>query len=199
MPPRTLAFNLLLGVLLALAGGNAARAQSGPQKGGHEIQIWTGGGHAVSGVTSDAGVWNIGVRYGWVLTDSHGPGFLRGRLEYAVDAVPAFLVFETGQTSFGAGVNPFTLKWNFDAPGRVLPYFELGGGALFTNHQVPPGTSRVNFTPTSALGVHILGDKWNWSVEIRYMHISNAGISSVNPGINTMQFRIGVGMFRGGR
>jgi hypothetical protein len=27
------------------------------------------------------------------------------------------------------------------------------------------------------------------------MHISNAGISSLNPGINTLQLRVGVGVF----
>jgi hypothetical protein len=199
MQVSSLAFNLLLGGLLTIAGGTAAHAQAGPEKGAHELQFWTGGGHAVSGVTSDTGVWNIGVRYGWVLTDPHGPGFLRGRFEYAVDAVPVFMVFEQGQTSYGVGLNPFALKWNFDTSGRVVPYFEVGGGALFTSHQVPPGTSRVNFTPTSAFGVHILGDKWNWSAEIRYMHISNAGISSLNPGINTLQFRIGLGIFQGKR
>jgi len=34
-----------------------------------------------------------------------------------------------------------------------------------------------------------------WSAEVRYMHISNAGISALNPGVNTLQLRVGVGMF----
>jgi Lipid A 3-O-deacylase (PagL) len=43
--------------------------------------------------------------------------------------------------------------------------------------------------------MHILGKKLTWSAEVRYLHISNAGIASENPGINTLQVRIGVGKF----
>jgi len=172
-----------------------AQAQAGPEAGGHEVQIWTGGGHATSGVTSDTGVWNVGLRYGWILTDPHGPGFLRGRFEYAVDAVPMFVVWQKTNTAYGAGLNPFALKWNFAGNAKVTPYAELGGGTLFTNTKVPEGTSRVNFTSGGALGMHFLQRRFNWSAEVRYMHISNAGISSSNPGINTIQFRIGFGRF----
>ena len=35
------------------------------------------------------------------------------------------------------------------------------------------------------------------SADVRFMHISNAGISSANPGINTVQLRLGVGLFTG--
>jgi lipid A 3-O-deacylase len=135
------------------------------------------------------------LRYGWVLTGPHGPGFLRGRFEYAVDAVPAFVVFEPAGTAYGAGLNPVGLKWNFSGSGRVTPYCELGAGAVFTSKQVPEGASRTNFTTSGALGIHFLRRKYNWSAELRFMHISNAGISSLNPGINTLQFRIGLGRF----
>src|SRR6266567_5992237 len=70
------------------------RAQVGPVEGGHELQVWTGGGHGLRGSQSGDGVWNVGFRYGLILTRPHGPGFLRGRLEYAVDAVPVFLVVQ---------------------------------------------------------------------------------------------------------
>jgi hypothetical protein len=104
-------------------------------------------------------------------------------------------VFQPGGAAYGVAVDPFAFKWNFNARGRVVPYADLDGGVLVSNRQIPPGTSRVNFTPSAALGMHILGRKFNWSAEVRYMHISNAGLGSTNPGINTVQFRIGVGMF----
>ena len=69
-------------------------AQSGPEDGGHEVQLWTGGGYTVPGGTKNTGVWNAGLRYGWILTRPHGPGFLKGRFEYAVDGIPVFLVFQ---------------------------------------------------------------------------------------------------------
>ena len=135
----------LFGIMLLLCA-SVSWAQSRVEDGGHEIQIWTGGGHSVPGGTSGTGVWNAGLRYGWILTRPHGPGFLKGRFEYALDAVPALVVFQPANTSFGAGFNPLNLKWNFATRGRVVPYLELSGGTLFTNHDVPTGTNSVNFT-----------------------------------------------------
>jgi hypothetical protein len=186
-----------LSLMLAyfLLSGTGARAQSGPESGGHELQVWTGGGHGLNGSTSDTGVWNVGARYGWVLTDAVGPGPLRGRFEYAVDVVPVFVLAQPDGTAYGLGLNPIGLKWNFAGRRGLTPYVELGGGTLFSNTQVPPGTSRVNFTTSGALGLHFLRSKYNWSAEVRFMHISNAGLATPNPGINTFQVRLGFGRF----
>jgi hypothetical protein len=181
--------------LLLLSLGPLAAAQARPEDGGHELQLWSGGGHSVSGGTSNTGVWNLGVRYGWILTRPHGPGFLKGRFEYAVDAVPVFMVFQPANTTYGVGLNPLNAKWSFATRGSVVPYLEIDGGTLFTIEQVPPGTSRVNFTSGGAIGTHILRDKYNWSLEVRYMHISNSGLTTPNPGINTVQVRLGIGKF----
>jgi hypothetical protein len=186
----------LLGLILLFCA-SASLGQARVEDGGHEIQLWTGGGYSVPGGTKDTGVWNVGLRYGWILTRPHGPGFLKGRFEYALDAVPLFLVFQPANTAVGAGFNPLNLKWNFATRGRLVPYLELSGGTLFTNHDVPTGTNPVNFTSCAAFGTHFLGDSRNWSVEVRYMHISNAGLGDRNSGINTVQVRLGIGKFFG--
>jgi hypothetical protein len=183
-------------VLTLLCMTASVCAQTRPEEGGHEWQLWTGGGHSVSGGTSDTGVFSAGLRYGWVLTAPHGPGFLKGRFEYVVDAIPLFLVFQPRNTAYGFGVNPLGLKWNFATRGDVVPYVELGGGTLFTTRQVPTGTAKINFTSGAAFGVHFLRER-TWTAEVRYVHISNAGLESPNPGINTLQFRIGIGRFKG--
>ncbi len=172
-----------------------ARSQAGPVEGEHEIQVWTGGGHGTNGSQSGDGVLNVGLRYGLILTKPHGPGFIRGRLEYAVEAVPAFVVIQKQNTAYGVGVNPFAFKWNFATRGNVVPYFEIGGGTLFSNTQVPAGTSRINFTSGGSIGLHFLQTKRNFSAEVRYMHISNAGLANPNPGVNTVQLRLGFGWF----
>jgi lipid A 3-O-deacylase len=186
---------VLLAIPFLMLATPATRAQAGPENGGHELQVWTGGGHGLNGTTSDTGVWNLGVRYGWVLTDEVGPGRLRGRFEYAVDVVPVFLLTQQNGTAYGLGLDPVALKWNFASRRRLTPYVELGGGLLFSNTEVPPTTSRVNFTPQGAVGVHFPRSKYNWSAEVRFMHISNAGLATPNPGINTIQVRIGFGLF----
>jgi hypothetical protein len=170
-------------VVVFIAAAGVGFAQTAPEEGGHEVQVWTGGGHSVPGGTSNTGIFDAGLRYGWVITGAHGPGFLRGRFEYAVDA------------AYGVGFNPLGLKWNFERRRRLSPYFELSGGTLFTDHNVPTYTNTVNFTSAAALGTHVLGAKYNWSVELRYLHISNAGLAVPNPGLNTVQVRVGVGRF----
>lgn len=188
-------------LVFVLLASFVAHAQARPEEGGHELELWTGGGHSVSGGTPNTGIWNLGLRYGWILTRPYGPSFLNGRFEAAVEAVPVFMVFQPANTAYGFGVNPVNLKWNFATRGSLVPYLELDGGTLFTRNEVPSFTSKVNFTSSAALGTHILGEKYNWSLELRYLHISNAGLASPNRGINTVQVRLGIGKFlpRGGR
>lgn len=191
---RTATWKPFLAAVLLLVVPAILHAQA-PEKGGNEIQVWTGGGHSVPGGTKNTGAFNAGLRYGWVLTDPHLPGFLSGRFEYTLDAVPVFLIFQPANTAFGMGFDPLGLKWNFQRHGRFSPFLELTGGVVFTNHNIPTGTNPVNFMDQAALGTHILGAKYNVSLELRYMHISNAGLATPNPGINTVQVRLGFGKF----
>lgn len=173
------------------------RAQFGPVVDGNELEVWTGGGKVLSGPLASVHAWNIGVRYGWVITDVIGTNWLRGRLEYVVDAVPVFAVVQPDGTAIGGGFNPTVLKWNFAAHERIVPYFELGGGIVFLNREMPyAGASSVNFIPSGAIGLHFLRHKFYYSAEIRYLHASNANLANHNPGINTFQLRIGFGLFR---
>jgi len=189
----TLAISFFLS--LAFLCATPMSGQARPEDGGHELQLWSGGGYSVPGGTSNTGVWNAGLRYGWILSRPHGPGFLKGRFEYVLDATPAFVIWQKVNTAYGGGFSPLGLKWNFATRGRAAPYLELNGGTLFTNKEVPLGTSNVNFTSAGAFGVHLFGQKYAWTLEARYMHISNAGLATPNPGINTVQVRLGIGRF----
>jgi hypothetical protein len=182
--------------LLNLVNATRAVAQAGPEGASSEWQVWTGGGHGINGSQSGTGVWNLGLRYGLILTSPQGPGFLRGQLEYAFDVVPAWVIVQRTNTAYGGGVNPFAFKWIMTAPKKVKPYAVMEGGTLFTNTKVPEGTSQINFTTSGGFGAHFLGEKHNFSAEVRFMHISNAGMTNPNPGINTIQVRIGFGAFR---
>ncbi len=196
-----LAFLRCAAVLCAMcACTRALRAQSvaqqEPQQDSTELQVWSGAGHSVNGGADRTVAWNAGVRYGWVLTNAFGPSILRGRFEYAVDWVPLYLIFQPQGAVYGAGFNPFALKWLFDTRGRVAPYFDLGGGVLFTTRQVPDGISNINFASGAGIGVNIGRGKRHWSLEVRWLHISDAGLTAENPGINTIQVRAGLGWFR---
>jgi len=196
---------LILSTLLCL-GAPAALAQTaatpdsgdrGPER-GHEWEIWTGAGADPIGtpkITQGNAIWTVGARYGWILTDAHGPGLLRGRFEYAVDALPVVMVFQPGGPAYGFGFNPWIMKWNLVARRRVSPYIEIGGGLVITTRQVPLGANNFNFTPSGAIGVNLLRGKYHWSIDFRYFHVSDAQITSFNPGTDTFGFRVGFGTF----
>jgi len=197
MPALLRCAALVCGLCASTALG---RAQSldpqGPEQGGTELQVWSGAGHSVKGGTNKIAVWNAGIRYGWVFTRPHGPGILRGQFEYAIDWVPLNLIFQPHSVAYGAGFNPFALKWLSVPRHGVTPYIDLGGGVLYTSREVPAGISNINFASGSGVGVNIGRGKAHWSLELRWMHISDAGLTEVNPGINTVQVRAGLGWFR---
>jgi hypothetical protein len=184
-------------LVLAQTTAPEASADQGPER-GHEWEVWTGAGGDPIGtpkVTLGNGIWNAGVRYGWILTDAHGPGLLRGRFEYAVDALPVVMVFQPGGKAYGFGFNPWVMKWNFETHRRISPYIEVGGGLLLSTRQIPLGADTFNFTPSGAIGVNILRGKYHWSIDFRYFHISDAQITPFNPGTDTFGFRLGFGEF----
>jgi len=182
--------------LVGMVGATGACAQATPENSSSEWQVWTGGGHGINGSQSGTGVWNLGLRYGLILTSPHGPGFLKGQLDYAFDVVPVWVIAQKTNTAYGGSVDPFAFKWILSSPKKIKPFFQIEGGTLFTNTNVPEGTSQINFTTSGGFGAHFLGEKHNFSAEVRFQHISNAGMTNPNPGINTVQVRIGFGAFR---
>jgi len=202
----------LLAVILFTSAVAAAQNSANSWDAG----IWFAGGHSVPGGTSGVSVFDLGLRLGKVLTQDHGSTFLRGNFEYAVDLVPLYLIHQphivscvsslsgttcaqATQTVYGGGFNPINLKWNFTSAKHLTPYLELGGGTLFSTQNVPAGTNNVNFRTHASLGAHLWsqagGSSRGVTVEVRYEHISNAGLASPNPGINTVQAMIGINLF----
>lgn len=168
----------------------------GPQTGAYELQFWSAGGDGLRIAQSNpnGSFWNIGLRFGYVLTGEHGPGPLRGRFEYVADVIPVIQFHLPGQTAWGGGIVPVGMKWDFVTRHRIAPYVELNGGGIITNHDVPQGGSMSNFTASSSVGVHVLRGRFNWSAEVRLYHVSNAGLAE-NPSFNTIGLAVGFGTF----
>jgi lipid A 3-O-deacylase len=186
----------LVCMLVLFCGLAGAQTASSPLEGQPwDFGIWGGGGLSVPGGTQDTHMFNVGVRVGKVLTGDHGPGFVRGNFEWSADAVPLYYILQparSAQNAYAAGFNPLNLKWNFTHSATTIPYLEIGGGVLFSNHQVPGGTNDVNFMTHAALGFHFfVRPKQALTLTTRYEHISNAGLATPNPGINTVQFTVG--------
>lgn len=189
---KVAAIGLLVISLVAMAG-----AQAPIQKGAWDFGVWAGGGTGL-GDRTDWQFVNTGVRVGKVLTGEKGSGWARGHLEWAADIIPVYYVRQPIKNTIGGGFTPIILKWDFTAGKKVVPFLEAGAGVLFTTFEVPPGTSNVNFTPQAGFGVQIFTrPKSAIMLEARYEHISNAGQTSPNPGVNaSLQFRLGYIWFK---
>lgn len=180
-------------LIFLLAALGTMSAQNGKiPTGTKEGEFFVAGGHSVSGGRGDTEVFQAGVRVGRILFQAP-----KGNLEYSIDFIPVYYIVQR-QNAYGISFTPFNLKYNFTSFRRAIPYLELGGGVLFTNHDVPDGTNGINFTPQAGLGAHIptgSGSSRYIDVALKYIHISNAGLSVPNPGINTLQVKLSVGRF----
>jgi lipid A 3-O-deacylase len=188
----------LFAVLLLFCSLAGAQQTSKPLDGKPwDLGLWAGGGFSVPGGTADTHMFNGGGRLGKVLTEDHGGGFLRGNFEWSADLIPVYYLVQPAKNAYGAGFNPVNLKWNFTNSAKTVPYLEFGGGVLFTNTEVPRNTSTVNFLTHAALGFQFfVKEKRAFTLSTRYEHISNAGLSTPNPGINTVQFQVGFNWFK---
>ena len=209
--PSTVLWRLLFSASLRLRGvililglittSLLANAQSPKPLDGQpwDFGVWAGGGFSVPGGTKDTHAMNAGVRLGKVLTDDHLGGFLRGNFEWSADLIPIYYIWQPApaQNAYSTAFNPVNLKWNFTNSARTVPYLELGGGVLFSNHTVPLNTSHVNFLTHATLGFQFFNNNRRaFTAGVRYEHISNAGLTVPNPGINTVQFQVGMNWFK---
>ena len=164
------------------------------KRGTKEFEFFAQGGPSVPGGRTDTGVFSAGLRVGFALFNLG-----LGSVEHEFEAIPVYYVVQPGKNSYGASFTPFDLKFNFRRDyTRPIPFVEIGGGVLFTNNDVPSGTNKVNFTPQAGVGVHIpFGQRgYHATLALKYIHISNAGLATPNPGVNTIQVRLGIGKFK---
>jgi hypothetical protein len=177
-----------------------AHAQSKPlESQPWDYGFWASGGFSVPGGTPDTHMIEAGVRLGKVLTDDHLPGMLRGNFEWSADLIPFYYISQPApaRNASSEGFNPLNLKWNFTDCRRTVPFTELGGGVLFSNHDVPLATSHINFLTHGTVGIQLFNNQRRaLTASVRFEHISNAGLAVPNPGINTVQFLLGVNWFK---
>lgn len=190
---------LRLAVLSILLLPTVAAAQTATNSPFGTAQLWEFGvwGAEALGKTAGQGfgqthITMAGFEAARVIHESAlGSGYRRN-LEYVIQLQPLFLVTRS-QRVYGGGFSPVGLKWNFAPRGRFRPYIELNGGAMFTQQNVPPGnTDTFNFTAAGGSGMMIaLTQRQVLSVALRFWHLSNADLGTINPGFNTIQLVVG--------
>lgn len=159
---------------------------------GWSVGIFTGGGTTIASTPSGSN-FVLGVRLARVLTNEHGSGIFRGTYEMGIDVVPLDEYWVNGG-QYAGGVDPIMAKWNFTHGCKNAPYVAIVGGALFSNHNLPPGdTSQINFTSGAEIGDQFFRKGTNsWNIAVKAYHLSNASIGNHNPGLNAnLQFMLG--------
>jgi lipid A 3-O-deacylase len=126
---------------------------------------------------------------GRMLTASHGPRLLKGRVEALAEITPFWLTHSPAQenivysnepffngakagfapyTQHGLSFTPLLFRWNFTNhnSNRHIPWLQAGAGVLWTNKRFPQGdgyagtnTSIFNFTPQVGVGENLFVKK----------------------------------------
>ena len=202
MTRRTLHF-VAIGVTLAVLSSSMLSGQDfvspTQMKGTKDAQIWAGfvAAQHDGTTTFNTDVWMGGARFGRILTAEHGPGWLRGTLQWSFGVIPLFVVSNL-QTAYGGEIEPVVGRWNFKHKGRVAPYFEMAGGIAFTNSKIPPGdTSNINVVPSFGFGWQVFRHaQRSIDVGVHAWHLSNAWTAPRNPSANGILFTIGYHWYR---
>ena len=146
-------------------------------------------------VTVDYALYNL--RVGWMLHDPAFSGFLRGNFELLGELFLGPIFQGPGEVAFGGTL---FIRYNFVPRGaRVVPYFQVGVGGVCTDIEQGEAASNavgqdVNFNLQAIFGVRFnLNARWSIQAEAAYRHISNAGMSEPNYGIDQMGGALGVG------
>jgi hypothetical protein len=74
----------------------------------------------------------------------------------------------------------------------LRPYVDIGTGPMWSNRRIPAATSKGNFNSQLGIGVVIFPNaRMPLYAGYRFFHISNAGITGRNPGLNVNGLFIG--------
>ena len=89
-------------------------------------------------------------------------------------------------SSFELGINALFFRFVF-GDYALRPFLEAGEGAVYTDLRKQDLGTRVQFTSTAGGGLeYAIRPDMAVGLQVRFRHMSNAGMSSSNPGINTV-------------
>ena len=146
--------------------------------------------------------WRFGIPgYGKTRTDATFLAFHPGLGWFVVDR------FEVGgeatifryfhpRAAVTAGVAGLGARFHLTDRGRLVPFISGGAGFLWTSLDIPELDRVFNGQLYYGAGVRLLvAGNPSWRIEIRNHHISNAGTSGANLGLNAFVFLVGADWF----
>jgi len=114
--------------------------------------------------------------------------------EFIIEPIASYITNNTD--TLEAGVNPLFFSLRYDRGQRLVPFVEGGEGVLYTDLRGEHLGTRFQFSSQAGFGLHWFIDRTTaLTFSYRLRHISNAGISRVNTGLNTDFFAVGLSYF----
>ncbi len=139
------------------------------------------------------------LRLGWMLNNPGPSRFLpEGNWELMFELCRSIVTEGPGNDMEGFSA---LLRYNFVSPGRrLIPFIQGGVGILFNDVYKDRSQDAIGqdleFTPQIGLGIHyMLTNNWSIIAEGKCHHISNAGLSNRNDGMNSLGASIGFACF----
>ena len=115
--------------------------------------------------------------------------------EFIVEPIVSYINGSRTET-VEAGVNPLFFSLRYDRGQPLVPFLEGGEGVLYTDLRGENLGTRFQFSSQGGGGLHWFLDRTTaLTVSYRLRHISNAGISKHNSGLNTDFFTVGFTWF----
>jgi hypothetical protein len=114
--------------------------------------------------------------------------------EFVMEPVASYI--GNSKDTFEVGANLLMLALRYDRGQPLVPFVEGGEGLLYTDLLGQRLGTRFQFSSQAGTGLHWFLDRTTaLTASYRIRHISNAGISRQNSGLNTHFFTIGVSFF----
>jgi hypothetical protein len=108
--------------------------------------------------------------------------------------------FVPGHAVYGFAVTPLGFTADLGRHRKVYPFLETDEGIIASSEPIPinvPGATGLNFLIDLGGGVRIkTGERHTISLGYKFLHISNAFTSAVNPGVDNNVFYAGFSFLR---
>jgi hypothetical protein len=132
--------------------------------------------------------------YGYMLGAVEGDGhWYRGNWELRGELFGGVQFSPSG--NWVVGLTPH-LRYNFATGTRWIPFLDLGAGISATGIGAPDLSGTFEFNLQASTGVRwFIQDNLALTFEAGYLHLSDAGLSRPNQGVNSIKGMIGVSWF----
>jgi lipid A 3-O-deacylase len=158
------------------------------------LEVGAASGFAAFGSIQAHDLALVGLSYGHMLGPVLGKDrWFRGNFEWRIELFGGAEFAPT--TEWLIGLTPH-LRYNFATGTRWIPFLDAGFGVTATGIGPPDLSNTFEFNSQGGIGVHwFLRDDLALTAEARYIHMSCAGISHPNLGLNGVIGMLGVTWF----